>query len=69
MAGVLRAGVLGMLLAVPTIWTGSLFPAIVGHFWINAAVGLGGWRFLLEDPRRIENGPTDRAPGRDEEES
>ncbi|MDX1576848.1 MAG: CPBP family intramembrane glutamic endopeptidase [Gemmatimonadota bacterium] len=49
-AGVLRAGTLGFLLAVPTIWTGSLFPAIVGHFWINAAVGLGGWRYLLDDP-------------------
>jgi len=47
LAGVLRAGTLGMLLAVPIIWTGSLFPSIVGHFWINAAVGLGGWRYLL----------------------
>ena len=41
-AGILRAGTLGMLLAVPTIWTGSLFPAIVAHFWLNAAIGLGG---------------------------
>ena len=48
LAGVLRAAVLGMLLAVPTLLTGSLFPAIVAHFWINAAVGLGGWRYLLE---------------------
>ncbi len=47
LAGVIRAGTLGMLLAVPTVLTGSLFPAIVGHFWINAAVGLGGWRYLL----------------------
>ncbi len=50
LAGILRAGLLGLLLAASTIWTGSLFPAIVGHFWINAAVGLGGWRYLLEDP-------------------
>jgi membrane protease YdiL (CAAX protease family) len=49
LAGVVRAATLGMLLAVPTIWTGSLFPAIVGHFWINAAIGLGGWRYLLEE--------------------
>jgi CAAX protease family protein len=48
-AGITRASVLGMLLAVPTVLTGSLFPAIVAHFWINAAVGLGGWRYLLED--------------------
>ena len=49
LAGVVRAGTLGMLLAVPTILTGSLFPAIVAHFWINAAVGMGGWRILLTD--------------------
>jgi len=48
-AGIVRASVLGMLLAVPTLLTGSLFPAIVAHFWINAAVGLGGWRYLLPD--------------------
>jgi membrane protease YdiL (CAAX protease family) len=49
LAGILRAALLGILLAVPTILTGSLFPAIVAHFWINAAVGLGGWRLLLPD--------------------
>ncbi len=49
LAGVIRAGTLGMLLAVPTILTGSLFPAIVAHFWINAAVGMGGWRYLLTE--------------------
>lgn len=47
LAGILRAGTLGMLLTLPTIWTGSLFPAIVAHFWINAAIGLGGWKYLL----------------------
>ena len=50
LAGILRAATLGMLLAVPTVLTGSLFPAILAHFWINAAVGMGGWRYLLEDP-------------------
>jgi membrane protease YdiL (CAAX protease family) len=48
LAGILRAAMLGMMLAVPTLITGSLFPAIVAHFWINAAVGLGGWRYLLD---------------------
>jgi membrane protease YdiL (CAAX protease family) len=47
--GMARAGLLGALLAVPVIWTGSLFPSIVAHFWINAAVGLGGWRRLFPD--------------------
>jgi len=56
LAGVVRSGTLGMLLAVPTIWTGSLFPAIVAHFWINAAVGLGGWRYLLPE---VPNGDHD----------
>ena len=46
LVGVLRATVLGMVLAVTVIWSSSLFPAIVGHFWINAAIGLGGWRYL-----------------------
>jgi len=49
LAGILRAVVLGMLLAVPTVLTGSLLPAILAHFWINAAVGMGGWRYLLDD--------------------
>lgn len=50
LSGVLRAATMGMLLAVPTVITGSLFPAILAHFWINAAIGLGGWTYLLEDP-------------------
>ena len=44
--GVVRASVLGLLLTLPVMWTGSLFPAIVAHFWINAAIGVGAWRIL-----------------------
>lgn len=47
--GVARATLLGFLLALPVVQTGSLFPAIVAHFWINAAIGLGGWRRLYPD--------------------
>ena len=47
--GVLRATLLGALLALPVVWTGSLFPAIVAHFWINAAIGVGGWRYLYPE--------------------
>ena len=47
--GMTRAALLGALLVVPVIWTGSLFPSIVAHFWINAAVGLGGWKRLFPD--------------------
>ena len=45
-AGVARAALLGGVLAVPVVLTGSLFPAIVAHFWINVILGLGGWRWL-----------------------
>lgn len=62
LAGIVRAGALGMLLAAPTIWTESLFPAIVGHFWINAAVGLGGWKLLLPEHEDEDGGPGG-APG------
>jgi len=55
--GVARATVLGVLLALPVMWTGSLFPAIVAHFWINAAIGIGGWRFFfqsVDDSREVQ---------------
>lgn len=48
-AGVVRATVLGVLLALPVVATGSLFAAVVAHFWINAIIGLGGWRWLLPE--------------------
>jgi len=46
LAGIVRATLLGAILAVPVVATGSLFPAIVAHFWINVVLGLGGWRRL-----------------------
>ena len=59
LAGVLRATTLGMVLAATVIWTGSLFPAIVGHFWINAVLGLGAWQYLHAefDPVDIDDNP------------
>ena len=54
--GMVRATLLGALLAIPVIWTGSLFPSIVAHFWINAAVGLGGWKHLFPDLAAAEAG-------------
>lgn len=47
--GIVRATLLGFLLAVPVVVTGSLFPAIVAHFWINAAIGIGGWKLLYPE--------------------
>lgn len=52
--GVIRASVLGLLLAIPVLWTGSLFPSIVAHFWINAAIGVGGWRLFLATDNKEE---------------
>tara|TARA_B100001123_G_scaffold248678_1_gene277692 strand:- start:1815 stop:2579 length:765 start_codon:yes stop_codon:yes gene_type:complete len=52
LVGIVRTGTLGMILAISTIMTGSLFPAIVAHFWINAAIGLGGWRYLDSDSQK-----------------
>lgn len=45
--GVMRASCLGLLLSLPVLWTGSLFPSVVAHFWINAAIGIGGWRYFF----------------------
>ena len=47
--GMVRATALGVLLAVPVVVTGSLFAAIAAHFWINAALGLGGWKALYPE--------------------
>ena len=60
--GITRAGLLGFLLAVPVIFTGSLFAAIVAHFWINSAIGLGGWRWLMPEPEATH---LSDVPGRD----
>lgn len=66
LSGVLRAGALGALLAVPVVATGSLFPAVAAHFWINAAIGLGGWRWLMpeEDGPEPGHGPERGTSGR-----
>lgn len=48
-SGIVRATLLGLVLAVPVVATGSLFPAVAAHFWINAVIGLGGWKWFLED--------------------
>lgn len=47
--GIVRATLLGALLALPVVFTGSLFPAIVAHFWINAVIGVGGWKYLYPE--------------------
>ena len=64
--GMARAGLLGALLAIPVVFTGSLFPSIVAHFWINAAVGLGGWKMLFPEEADVPlNTMNDRKDHRD----
>lgn len=64
--GIARASVLGLVLALPVVLTGSLYPAVVAHFWINVIIGLGGWRWLMETdgpaegPRPVGDGAGDR---------
>ncbi len=70
LAGIVRATLLGGVLAVPVVWTGSLLPAVVGHFWINAAIGLGGWRLMARgsgDDREEGGAWGDGADGAGEE--
>lgn len=54
LVGIVRASLLGLLLTLPVMWTGSLFPAIVAHFWINAAIGVGAWKFLYSSTETEE---------------
>jgi len=56
--GILRATLLGGLLAVPVLRTGSLAPAVLAHAGVNALVGLGGWRWLeAGDASDADRGP------------
>lgn len=48
-SGVVRATLMGLVLAVPVVATGSLFGAVAAHFWINAVIGLGGWRWFIDE--------------------
>jgi membrane protease YdiL (CAAX protease family) len=61
--GIVRATLLGALLAQPVVWTGSLFPAIVAHFWINAVIGAGAWRHLYPDAAAPGTAPTTHEDG------
>ena len=61
-AGITRAGLLGVIISVPVVLSGSLFPAVVAHFWINAIIGMGGWRLMLDEASFDTEGSTDASP-------
>lgn len=50
-AGVLRAFVMGYVLALPVVVGAGLWPAMAAHFLVNAALGLGLWRWMLPPAR------------------
>lgn len=47
--GALRAGLLGLILAIPLVLTGSLVPSIIAHALIDILSGLWLSRYLLRD--------------------
>lgn len=47
LAGIVRATLLGGILAAAVAGTGSLIPAVAAHLGINVTIGLGGWRWLV----------------------
>lgn len=67
-AGVLRATLLGVLLATSVVRTGSLLPAVAAHFGINVVIGLGGWRWLVPGVRRSGPGDEDERRGKGDDE-
>ena len=62
--GIVRSSALGLVLAGPVVWTGSLFPSILAHFWINAAMASGAARWFLADTKgEEEEGESSDRPG------
>ena len=53
--GVVRAGLLGLVLAVPVLTGGGLVAAVLAHAGVDLALGLG-WRRLLHEPAAGEGG-------------
>ncbi|MGH7544922.1 MAG: CPBP family intramembrane glutamic endopeptidase [Gemmatimonadota bacterium] len=53
--GMVRAGLLGVLLAVPVLAGGGLVAAVLAHAGVDLALGLG-WRRLLHEPAAGERG-------------
>lgn len=65
--GILRSAGLGLVLAAPVLWTGSLFPSILAHFWINAAISSPASRWFLGDVGAGSVGPGGESAARDDD--
>ena len=46
-AGVVRGFVMGYLFCLPVITGAGLWPAMAGHFLVNALLGLGIWKWMV----------------------
>ncbi len=46
-AGAVRAFAMGYLFCLPVITGAGLWPAIVGHFLVNALLGMGLWKLMI----------------------
>jgi len=51
-AGVIRGFVMGYLFCLPVITGAGLLPAMVGHFLVNALLGLGAWKWMIPADER-----------------
>ena len=51
-AGVVRGFVMGYLFCLPVITGAGLMPAMVGHFLVNALLGLGAWKWMIPAEER-----------------
>lgn len=47
--GIVRAGVMGFVLSLPVVTGAGLWPAMIAHFLVDAALGLGAWRWIVPD--------------------
>ena len=63
-SGMIRAGLLGALLAYPVVRWGSLYPAMLAHWMIDtlALLWLGPWMIRKDTARFLDNRATSYAP-------
>ena len=56
--GIMRAGLMGLVLTLPVIMGAGLWPSIAGHFLIDVLLGFGAWRLLIpadQIPQELSN--------------
>lgn len=51
-AGVVRAFLMGYVFCLPVVTGAGLWPAMAGHFLVNAVLGLGLWKYMVPEDER-----------------